>query len=201
LHDQSCFWKEHPDGAGIFAPERVGFIDIEATNLNADFGYILSYCIKEEDGPILERCITPEEILTYTFDKRLIEQFVEDSQKFDRFIGHYIKDRRFDIPYLRTRALANGVDFPPYGNNFVTDTFDYSKGKLKLHRNRLECMADLLGVPSKQHRLKPSIWMRAQAGDKASLDYILTHNREDVITTEKVWKRVKKFGRMTKTSI
>ena len=35
--------------------EKIGFLDIETSNLNADFGYVLSYCIKKLDGEIIKR--------------------------------------------------------------------------------------------------------------------------------------------------
>ena len=49
-----CYFEEKPYLKDGNAPgvERVGFFDIEATNLHATFGYIFSYCIKELDGKI-----------------------------------------------------------------------------------------------------------------------------------------------------
>ena len=111
------------------------------------------------------------------------------------------KDRRFDIPFLRTRALYWGLDFPDYKSLVVTDCYDIVKAKLRLHRNRLESVCDAFDIPSKEHRLTPEVWVRAMAGDKKSLDYILKHNREDVISLEAVWKKLERFARNSKVSI
>jgi uncharacterized protein YprB with RNaseH-like and TPR domain len=206
LTHPGCFWKENPTGAGLIAPERIGFLDIEASNLNASFGYIICYCIKKEGGEIVSRCLEPADFTRClktgeAFDKRLMETFLEDCNDFDRFITYYGKNWRFDVPYIRTRCLVSGVEFPAYGEMYVTDVFDYVKPKLKLHRNRLETVCDVLDIPSKGHKLNPKVWTMAMAGDKKSLDYILEHCKEDVTSTELVWEKMSRFGKMTKTSI
>ena len=105
----SCYDQAHPG-------ERIGFLDIEATSLNASFGYMLSYCIKPEGGEVIKRPISPSEIKGLTFDKRLCQQFLEDIQEFDRVVTYY--GTGYDIPVLRTRCLTHGLDFPPMGTMF-----------------------------------------------------------------------------------
>ncbi len=178
-----------------------GIVVHNCTNLNASFGYIICYCIKEANGAITSRSLKPDDILEFRFDKPLLEHFVEDAKKFDRFITYYGRNGRFDIPYIRTRALVNGVPFPTYGAQFVTDLYDYVKYKLKLHRNRLETACEFLGIPAKEHRLSPLVWQRAQAGDQKSLTHVLKHCQEDVTSTELLWNKLHEFGRLTKTSI
>ena len=195
----NCYRREYP-GRGLTI-ERAGILDIEATNLSADFGYILCYALKEKSGDILERCVTPEEIWEGTFDRNLMRQFVKDVKGFTRLIVYYGGKRRFDIPFLRTRALRWKVSFPEWKSHMVTDVFDLVKPLLRMHRNRLENAADLLGIPSKQHRLNPEVWMRGQAGHQKALDYIMVHCREDVITLEKVYDRLESFRGKDKTSI
>lgn len=201
IEHPACFWKEHPDGAGVMTQERVGFIDIEATSLNASFGYMLCYCLLPENGPIVARSITPSDVRGYTFDKKLIAQFVKDIEPYDRLVGYYSKDYRYDIPFLRTRALLWGVDFPLYKEKCFSDCYDLVKKKMKLHRSRLETACEFLGIPSKGHRLNPQVWQRAQAGDKESLDYVMTHCKEDVKSLRTLWNRLNQFDRIGKTSI
>jgi len=195
----SCLTRENPPDNPIY--EKTGFADIEATGLAGDFDFMLSYCIKELDGPIIGRVLTPQEIHRYIFDKKLIEEFSRDLRKFDRIVVHYGKDRRYDIPFARTRALRWGIDFPSYKELNISDTYDIAKNKLKLHSNRLESICQHLKIPAKGHRLEPDIWQRANAGSKKDLDWIFIHNREDVISTEQVWKRLQPFIRMADTSI
>lgn len=108
---------------------------------------------------------------------------------------------RYDVPFLRTRCLHHGLDFPPFGSIFHTDVYFAVRSKLKLYRNRLEAACDLLGIPSKGHRLTPKVWMAAATGDKKAIDFVLAHNVEDVISLEMLWNRLTGHSRVTKTSI
>lgn len=179
--------------------ERIGFFDIECSNLNADFGIVLSYCIKAEDGPILSRLITPEELRSGIFDRRLMEQFCEDAHKFDRLIGFY--SARFDMPFLRTRSIFYKLNFPRWKELKHTDVYDIAKRKLNLHSRRLGILCSFFGIEAKEHPLTPSIWVSALSGDEKALKFILTHNQEDVISTEKLWHRIRDYSALNDTSI
>lgn len=199
----SCYFDEKPwkldrDAPGV---ERVATFDIECTNLQATFGYVFSYCFKEIDGSIYERIITSNEIRNHKFDYYVIKQLCIDIRKFDRIIVYFGKDYRFDIPFVRTRAIFHGLDFPKYKELIVNDLYDIVKKKLRLHRNRLETACEFFGIPCKQHRLDPNTWQKALAGDKKSLDWILEHNREDVTSTELLWKKLQDYVKNPNTSI
>jgi len=198
LGHYNCYLIEQPQGP---FQEVVGFLDIETTSLNAAFGYIISYCFKELDGPIYEYCITPKQIRGGTFDQKLLEQFSKDCRHFDRWVVHWGKDARHDIPFLRTRSIKWGIPFPEYQEHYVTDTWDMAKRKLNLHSRSLWSICDFLEVPAKGHRLNPDIWQKAQMGDKAALDWILEHNREDVMSTEAVWKYLCPYVFQSRVSI
>lgn len=169
-------------------PERIGFFDIEASNLNADFGIMISYAIKELDGPVLSSIITPKELASKHLDRRLTKECIEDIRKFDRIITYY--GTNFDLPFVRTRSLLHGLDFPVYKEVKHTDVFYWAKTKLCLHRKRLQVVCDFLGIPSKGHPMIPNIWNAAMTGNKKALKHILIHNREDVISLEEVYKRL-----------
>jgi len=179
--------------------EKIGFLDIEASNLSATFGYIISYCIKEANGKIIEKVLTPEDVEAHTFDKNLMKQFIIDIKQFDRVLGYY--STRFDIPFLRTRAVYWGLDFPLYAEIKHTDVYYIIRNKLNLHRNRLETACEFFGIPCKGHRLNPSIWQRAMSGEKKALRYILLHNREDVVSLELLYNKVNLYVQANKRSI
>jgi len=194
-----CFLKEF---AGKFTqPEKIGFLDIETTNLHATFGYVFCYSLKLLDGELIHHCCTPEEIKTYKFDKRIIQQFVKDAQGFDRLVVYWGKDRRFDLPFLRTRALHWKIPFPLYKEYRVTDVYDLVRNKCCLHRNRLENIADVLKIPAKMHRMDPDRWNKGLAGHLPSLQWIQLHCDEDAITLEGVFKEMWVFGNLAKSSI
>lgn len=179
--------------------EKIGFLDIESTNLNSDFGYIFSYCIKEKGGEILGRAVTTREIRGGVYDKKLMQECVKDIRKFDRIVTYY--GTKFDLPALRTRCLYWGISFPKYKELVHTDVYPIVKNRLNLHRNRLETACNFLDIPSKEHRLEPDIWFAAMGGDKKALEYILEHNKEDVISLELLWTRLKEYARTPQVSV
>lgn len=191
LTHHACYTKAHDQ-------ERVGFLDIEATSLNASFGYMLSYCIKPLGKPVVKRPISPTEIKNLTFDKRLCKQLLADLGTYDRLVTYY--GIGYDLPFLRTRCLTHGLDFPPMGSIFHTDVYYTVKSKLRLHRNRMEVACDQFGIESKGHRLTPKVWQEAQAGHKPAIDYVLQHNVEDVISLEALWTKLQGHFRVNKTS-
>lgn len=199
LEHYNCFLEEKPEECPF--QERIGFLDIESSDLNANFGYVFSYCIKELDGPIIKRVLSPKEIRSYVFDKKLMQDLCNDIKKFHRVVVYYGGDRRFDLPFLRTRALKYGLDFPLYKDIMLTDVYTWVKAKLRLNRNRMFEACRMFGIESKGHWLNPYVWERAKAGHKESLQYILTHNIEDVESLEELYKLLAPYCRKGKTSI
>lgn len=183
----------------------IGFADIEASSLNASFGICFTYCIKKLDGPIIKRMISLEDLHAGLYDRNLIVQFIEDSKKFDRLIFHYGVDRKFDLPFLRTRAVKWGLDFPRWRDFYVNDTHTMLKNKFRLHSNRLEAACDVFGIESKGHKLNPDVWLKMMSGNpqrmKEALRYMLVHNVEDVESLEKLWKALEPYSRRGKVSL
>ena len=199
LEHYQCWLKEQPQDCPFV--ERVGFLDIEATNLAASFGYVFSYAIKERGGPIIGRVLTPREIRTYKFDQNLMAEMCRNLRKFHRIIVYYGTDYKFDIPYLRTRALKYRLDFPLYKEVYAQDAYAVVKAKLRLHRNRLETACQMFDINAKEHRLEPEIWCKALAGHKPSLEYIWEHNKEDVVSLEQLWDLLEPYTLKNKRSI
>ena len=181
--------------------EVIGFLDIEASNLNADFGIIFSWCIKKEGGKNICEVVSPEDLKNGYYDKNIIKKFNSEVRNFDRLVVYYGTDNRFDLPTLRTRAVFWKTDFPLYKSVKVTDVYPIIKRKFNLHRNRLETACEFFGIACKKHRLKPEIWFKAQAGNKKALNFILLHNKEDTISLELLYNRVKDYANITDSSI
>lgn len=185
--------------------EHIGFADIEASNLTATFGIVYTYCIKELDGGLIKRSISLEDLHKGDFDKNLIRKFIEDTKAFTRLVWHYGTDKKFDLPFLRTRAVKWGLPFPEYKCLYVSDTHPILRNKFKLHSNRLETACDFFGIPAKEHKLNSDVWLDMITGNKRkmqkALNYILVHNQEDVISLELLWKKIAKFTKIGKTSI
>jgi uncharacterized protein YprB with RNaseH-like and TPR domain len=198
LEHYQCFLDENPE-----ATRRLGFLDIETSNLDANFGIMLTYCIKDAAGEqILAAAITPEDIKKYDSDKsdtRIVQQAIDDIQKFDTLVTFYGK--RFDVPFLRTRALVDGLKFPVFGSIKHIDVWDWARKKLRLNSNRLEVVCrTLFGETDKTH-IEYKYWIGAARGDKDSIAWILDHNERDVNDLARVFYALEDFARRNDASI
>lgn len=184
--------------------ERVGYLDIETSNFSAAFGVVITWCIKEDGGKIYEGYLQEEDFQDKNgqYDNRILKECVEAMLLFDRLVVYWGKDRRFDIPFLRTRAASMGIGFPLYQERLVNDLYDIVKNKFKFGRNSLFAACSQLGIESKDTPISPQVWVDAIVGRKPeAIQTILQHNREDVISTEQLWHRISNFANTPKTSI
>jgi uncharacterized protein len=181
--------------------ERIGFLDIEASNLKSSFGICLSYCIADEEGKVVHaNVIRPSELRSGSFDKRLMHECVRDLTEWTRLVTW--NGARFDIPFLRTRCMVHGIRFPGYRELLHNDALLIARIKMRtLHSKRLQAVCEFLKIPAKDHPLNPDIWLKALSGDVKALDFILTHNKEDVVSLALVWDRMREHTRMPNTTI
>ncbi len=192
LEHYSCYEKEVKE-----SPERIGFLDIETSNLDADFGIILSWAIKEKGGKIASSVITKEELLK-SEDKEIVKRLIKEMQNYDRLITWY--GCRFDMPFIRSRAVALGLDYPGFGAIKHQDIYFISRNKLKLSSNRLENVARVVLGKTNKTRVDGKYWRAALRGDKKSIGYILKHNLLDVIDLERVYDKIIPFVKINNTS-
>ncbi len=194
-------YSEHPN---CFIEEqgrdlKIGYFDIETTGFEANYHCILTYCIKTRDKKeYYEGQITREDMLSGQFDKKVVQQLAKDMLKYDILIGYY--STKFDVPFIRSRALKNGVDFPVFGAVKHKDLYYMVKRLLKLHRNTLDAATNFLGIKGKNHVLG-DIWMKARLGDTKSLRYVAKHNRLDCQITEKLHKKLEMYDKGLAKSI
>src|SRR4051812_2303778 len=96
LSHYSCYVDECTGG-----PERIGFFDIETSNLNADYGQMLSYAIKDSlSDTIYSDIINKKDLRCQPgmADARIVKQCIKDLDKFDKVVTFY--GARFDLPFL-----------------------------------------------------------------------------------------------------
>lgn len=196
-----CFEKEQ----GI--KERIGCIDIEAGGLKANVDIMLSWAIKTFDGEeIWYDHITPKDLSNGIYDKNILQTLVNTMWKYDRLVGHYADNYRFDIPFIRTRALMMGVKgFPAYGQMYITDTYALSKKYLKLTSNRQDCIGESLLPENIKTRVNFKYWLSVKYGNdtekKKAIAYIVEHNLKDCEQLEDNYRILRQFGREVRVSI
>lgn len=166
--------------------------DIEASNLSADFGIILTF------GSKVVGVGRPEvlNILDYTngdkdlirAEKRLLVDITTTMLAADVWLGHYAI--YYDLPFINTRLLYHHLPVLP-ANFAQIDTWRISRNRLKLRNNRLHTIQDFLKLKEEKNAIKPEQWIRALGGHKPSMAYICEHNRRDVLVLEEAYERLK----------
>ena len=203
---------EHPvcfsrNTKGLFQ-EKVLYFDIEAEDLNADYGIMFNWYAIDEDGNHFEDYISLEDIKKYKSNKRdvepredtrIVQSLVDLMSKYTRVVGHY--SCGYDLPFARTRAVIDKVEFPGYGMLFQSDTWVILKKKFKLSRNSLEngCRK-LVGITHKD-KLSLSIKHGCLRGEKWAIDDSRKHCKQDVVDLVALFGLTRKYMRQTKSSI
>lgn len=188
LEHWNCYLEEKPN------ENRVGYLDIESSNLDADFGIMLCYCIKVEgEKTILGRHLTEEEALNKKEpDKQLVKELIDDLSSFNLIYTYY--GTGFDLKFIRTRAVANHLRFPVFGSISHKDVYYIIKNKFKLHRSGLETACnELIGRTLKTH-FDGNTWRHAVQGKQKALAWIFDHCKRDVMDLETLTKKVMDFA-------
>jgi uncharacterized protein YprB with RNaseH-like and TPR domain len=182
--------------------ERKCFLDIETTNLKANFGIMLTWCVYDmQTEEIYYDYITHEDIENDIADKRIVTTLIDTLWRYDRIIGHY--STYFDVPFVRTRALVNDVEFPVWGNFFHTDTWRMARKLLCLHSNRQDSVAQAVQHQSCKTRINPDTWAKVLFGSKAQrtklIKEVLHHNEMDVVEGKGNYLKMLPFYNETKS--
>ena len=181
--------------------ERVGFLDIETSNLDANFGMMYSWCIKSRGSS--KRNIQWGLMRTNNFkkgflDTRVVKELSAELREYDRIITYY--GTRFDVPYIRTRAARWGMSICEYGSLWHSDLYYIVRNKYKFNSNRLNTVANFLQLESKTP-IDNEHWINAHFGDTEGLEYILKHNKKDVIVLEDLFNVVLPHMAYRRTSV
>ena len=162
--------------------------DLETTNLNADFGFILCGGVKELGKK--EKIYSLPEFKRFRTnsvdDKPLVKKLAEVLSEADVWVTWY--GTFFDVPYLNSRLIQHGLDpMPPIPH---VDGWKIARNRLKLHSNRLASVSAFLSLQEKTPILQEH-WLKAAAGYHDSIKYVTDHCRQDVIVLEEVYERIK----------
>ncbi len=183
LDHYACYQEE------VGLGEKVGYFDIEASNLKADFGIIFGYCIMDEDsGSIDEAWITKKCLESGALDFNVVKKLIADLSKYDRIITHY--GTRFDVPYSRARAEFWRLNFPEHGLIKHTDTYYMARRLLAISSRRLIKVHEHLFGESEKTKITSGHWIQALQGNKDSLKYIRDHCVIDVRELRDIYLRM-----------
>lgn len=192
---KDCDKKFHPSLLDLPLTRVQGYLDIESSQLNASFGHMLSWALKLRGGKVFSDFI---KVRTLQEEKRIIQSLLQTLNKVDEVVTYY--GTRFDIPFIRTRALYHDLKFPEYMSHHHLDLYYVARSRLRLYSNRLAVVSTFLGFPDKT-TLKPEIWVQASFGSKEAIKYIHEHNIADVVVLEKVHNVLEPFMRGVSRSV
>jgi uncharacterized protein YprB with RNaseH-like and TPR domain len=172
-------------------------IDIETTNLYADSGVVLCACYESSNDPGKVHTLRNDRVNSRDWnagrrgnDRELVKQTNALVRAHDIVVAH--NGKGFDLPFLRTRAMKWHLE--PLSEPKLVDPLKVAWNKLRLQRNRLGSISDILGLADKKTPLDMSVWMDAALnGTKASMDLIVEHCEADVRVLSGVLEHVKPF--------
>lgn len=167
-------------------------LDIEASNLSADFGIILTFGSKVVGKGKVEvlnildyRGASGDLIMA---EKRMLVDISKRMLSADVWLTHY--GTWYDLVFINSRLLYHNMPVLPPSYPHI-DTWKIARNRLKLRNNRLATIQEFLNLPSEKNAIKPEQWIRALGGHKASMDYIVEHNRRDVLVLEEAYNRLR----------
>jgi len=193
----------------LYGIKKIGYVDIEAMNLKPQIGHAVSIVNlvrdtitdrivdtrvyrmtkQEHDSSVKRGVMDP--------DKRIVQEFFQDTVDCDLLIGHWFHGRRrFDMPFLRTRAKLMKIDddIPNFGYWRFGDTWRHASQTIIGLNNKLDTLGRILGAPVSKTRLSGTEWWLAGKGDKRGMDYVVDHNIKDCRITYKVHKELERFN-------
>lgn len=122
-------------------------------------------------------------------DKEVCEFIWKLLDKADVLVGH--NSDRFDIKKLNTRFLYHGL--PPIGRKKTVDTLKIAKKYFKITSNKLDYIAQFLGVEGKRKSKKftnQKMWVECCKGNVEAFKENEKYNIQDIKVTEDVYRKL-----------
>ena len=169
----------------------IGYLDIETTGLKANVDIMLSWAIKTRDkDEVVSDVIKKSEVFSGKYDYRIVKSLIKALGNYDIIMTYY--GTRFDVPFMRTRALDHGLPFPKFRSLSHKDIYYLVRSKLQLTRSSLKTATEFLGIQGKTN-LDPRVWRDARYGDAKALKYVFDHNVADVEILEDLHKKIEEY--------
>lgn len=119
-------------------------------------------------------------------DKKMLTEFIKIANGCDELVGH--NGDKYDLAFIRTRCLFHGIEmFPTY---YTIDTLKQARSKFKFNSNKLDYIAQYLGVGAKiktTYNLWKDIVLQK---DKDAMNQMIEYCKVDVEILEKVYLKM-----------
>ena len=185
-----------------FKPKRL-FYDIE-TSYNIVKAWRIGYNINlNMEDIIQERAIITiaykwegeEDVTVLSWDKgcdkKIIEDFVKVMSEADELVGHNVD--RYDTKFIMARALKHNIPVLPKYQS--TDTLKLAKKHFMLNSNKLDYIAQYLGIGHKTKHRGMEMWDDIiLRNDPKALEEMIEYNVQDVFLTEQVYHKLMEYS-------
>lgn len=180
------------------------FYDIE-TSFNVGIFWRTGYNLTINPGDIIhERAIIcicykwegEDEIHSLTWsksqcDKAMLKEFIKVMAQADEIVAH--NGDKFDLKWVRTRALFHGIDVMP--NVKTIDTLKWAKKYFNFNSNKLDYIAKLLKVGAKMDTGGLDLWKDIVfRKDQQALDKMVAYCKMDVEVLEAVFNKLNSYA-------
>lgn len=182
-------------GRKVTTPEvvnfNIGFFDIEATDLKANFGRLLCMSVADMYGNIVTlRADQPELAGERVRDDRLLAMACRDLlETYDVIVGW--NSKMYDVPFIDSRLLIHGERPIRKDVMHIDPMWKAGRFSMALQSRRLDSVAKTFRLDEQKTPIEYEQWMDAAMGDSAALDYVVDHCEADVLTLRAAFHRLK----------
>lgn len=158
---------------------RIGYnLNITPDNI-IDERKIICICYKWEDS---------DKIFSLKWDnnqcdRQMLIDFIEQANQADELIAH--NGDRFDIKWIRTRCIYHRI--PMFPNYKTLDTLKKAKSGFNFNSNKLDYIAQFLGVGAKVKHSGFDMWKNVIKGDADAMNEMVNYCEGDIIVLEDVY--------------
>jgi DNA polymerase elongation subunit (family B) len=181
------------------------FFDIE-TSPNVVYSWRIGYNLNITHENIIDErkiiCISykwedEDDIYTLTWDENLCDKqmlidFIKVANQSDEMIAH--NGDRFDIKWIRTRCIFHRIAMFP--NYKTLDTLKKAKSGFNFNSNKLDYIAQFLGVGAKVKHSGFDMWKGVMKNDKTALSEMTNYCEGDIIVLEDVFLTMQNYIKM-----
>lgn len=168
-------------------PGKAVILDIETSSLEADAGIILGVGLLPENGQAEYFGVKRSRD-----EKDVLGKVVSGMRHFDVIVTW--NGRSFDLPFLTTRLLSQGMDPRLVTGKRNIDLNEVVKSRLRLTFTYLDHVCDFFGIAKKKGPMGmevPRLYVKALEGDDKAFRAIREHCLDDLRATRRVYLRLK----------
>lgn len=122
-------------------------------------------------------------------DKKMLSEFIKVMNEADELVGHNID--RFDLKQIRTRAIFHRLPIRPIYKTF--DTLKKSKSAFSFPNNKLDTIAQFLGVGAKVRHDGLKMWNEVEDGDEYYLNEMIKYCDGDIVVLKDVYLEMQNY--------